>query len=64
MAVQLYAFESGRLEVPHGFLLEGARGKITVPVPSYLILHPKGRILFGHDPEFWKTIPQAPTRLA
>jgi len=23
-----------------------------------------GRILFGHDPDFWKTIPQAAVRLA
>jgi len=21
------------------------------------------RIMYGHDPEFWKTIPQAPVRL-
>ena len=64
MAVQHYALECLFIEIPHGFLLEGARGKITVPVPSYLILHPKGRILFGHYPEFWKTVPQAPARLA
>lgn len=46
MSVQLYAFECGRLEIPHAFLLEGAKGKIQVPIPSYLIVHPKGRILF------------------
>jgi hypothetical protein len=21
------------------------------------------RIMYGHDPEFWKTVPQAPVRL-
>ncbi len=46
MSIKLYAFECGRLEIPHGFLLEGAKGKITVPIPSYLIVHPKGRIVF------------------
>ena len=46
MTVRLYAFECGRLEIPHGFLLQGATGKITVPVPSYLIVHPKGRAIF------------------
>ncbi|MCP5071248.1 MAG: N-acyl homoserine lactonase family protein [bacterium] len=46
MTVRLHAFECGRLEIPHAFLLEGATGKITVPIPSYLIVHPKGRVLF------------------
>ena len=31
---------------PLRFLLAGAKGKITVPIPSYLIVHPKGRALF------------------
>ena len=46
MTVRLYAFECGHLEIPHAFLWEGAKGKITVPIPSYLIVHPKGRVLF------------------
>jgi hypothetical protein len=46
MTLQLYAFEWGRLQIPRAFLLEGAKGKITVPIPSYLIVHPKGRVLF------------------
>jgi len=46
MAVQLYAFECGRLEIPQAFLLAGAKGKVQVPIPSYLIVHPKGRVLF------------------
>jgi len=108
MTVRLYAFECGHLEIPHAFLWEGAKGKITVPIPSYLIVNSHlhydhadgnallpnadilvqepewdhacgrpdddvayrkmeaagGRILFGHDPDFWKTIPQAAVRLA
>jgi glyoxylase-like metal-dependent hydrolase (beta-lactamase superfamily II) len=46
MSVQLYAFTCGQLTIPYGFLLEGAKGKLTVPVPSYLIVHPRGRVLF------------------
>jgi N-acyl homoserine lactone hydrolase len=43
---ELCAFTCGQLTIPYGFLLEGAKGKITVPVPSYLIVHPRGRVLF------------------
>jgi len=46
MPLRLFAFECGRLELPHGFILEGAKGRITLPVPAYLIDHPKGRVLF------------------
>lgn len=44
--VELYAFTCGFLTIPRGFLLEKAEGFITVPVSSYLIVHPKGRVLF------------------
>lgn len=46
MAVQLYAFTCGYLTIPLGFMLAGAKGLITVPIPSYLVIHPKGRVLF------------------
>lgn len=46
MSVQLYAFTCGHLTIPRAFMLEGEEGLITVPVPSYLIVHPKGRVLF------------------
>jgi len=46
MAVELYAFTCGFLTLPRTFLLKGEKGVITVPVPSYLIVHPKGRVLF------------------
>jgi glyoxylase-like metal-dependent hydrolase (beta-lactamase superfamily II) len=45
-AVSLYAFTCGELTIPRGFLIEGAKGKLRVPVPSYLIAHPRGRVLF------------------
>jgi glyoxylase-like metal-dependent hydrolase (beta-lactamase superfamily II) len=46
MSVQLYAFTCGFLTIPRAFMLEGEEGLITVPVPSYLIVHPRGRVLF------------------
>lgn len=46
MPPTVYAFTCGFLTIPYGFLLEGARGKLEVPIPVYLIDHPKGRVLF------------------
>ncbi|MEX2208641.1 MAG: N-acyl homoserine lactonase family protein [Myxococcota bacterium] len=44
--VELYAFTCGHVTIPLGFLLEGEKGRIKVPVPSYLIAHPRGVALF------------------
>jgi glyoxylase-like metal-dependent hydrolase (beta-lactamase superfamily II) len=46
MSVDLFAYTCGHLTIPHGFLLERADGWITVPIPSYLIVHPRGNVLF------------------
>src|SRR5688572_29395819 len=46
MSARLYAFTCGQVTIPHGFLLENATGRITVPVPAYLVVHPKGKVLF------------------
>jgi glyoxylase-like metal-dependent hydrolase (beta-lactamase superfamily II) len=46
MTVQLYAMTCGFVTIPRGFLLKDAEGFITVPMPSYLIVHPKGRAVF------------------
>jgi N-acyl homoserine lactone hydrolase len=46
MAVELYAFTCGFLTIPRAFMLAGEGGFVTVPVPSYLVAHPKGRVLF------------------
>jgi glyoxylase-like metal-dependent hydrolase (beta-lactamase superfamily II) len=46
MAARLYAFTCGFLTIPYGFLLAGRKGVLTVPVPAYLIVHPRGRVLF------------------
>ena len=46
MTVELYAYTCGFLTIPHGFLLEQVDGWITVPIPSYLIVHATGTALF------------------
>src|SRR5215813_3456881 len=46
MSFKVYAFTCGWLTLPTGVLLEGEKGRMTVPVPSYLIDHPKGRVIF------------------
>jgi N-acyl homoserine lactone hydrolase len=58
MTLSLYALTCGHLEGEFGRLMEGGQGKITVPIPAFLIEHPKGRALFDtglhpdclHDP--------------
>ncbi|MDE2356715.1 MAG: N-acyl homoserine lactonase family protein [Alphaproteobacteria bacterium] len=46
MTVALYAYTCGFLTLPRSILLDGAPGVATVPVPAYLIVHPRGRALF------------------
>ena len=46
MSVRLYAMTCGWLTAPLGLLLDGEKGDIRIPVPSYLIDHPKGKLLF------------------
>jgi N-acyl homoserine lactone hydrolase len=58
MSLRLYAMTCGQLTGPLGFFLEGTHGELTAPIPSYLIEHPKGTVLFDtgmhpdcqHDP--------------
>jgi len=45
-APALYAFTCGTVTGEFGRLMEGGEGDITVPVPVFLIEHPKGRALF------------------
>src|SRR5215472_4208505 len=59
MTINLYAFTCGTVTGEFAHLMEGGEGDITVPVPVFLIEHPKGRALFDtglhpdcqHDPE-------------
>lgn len=46
MSLTVYAFTCGWLTVPTALLLEGESGSLTVPVPAYLLAHPRGYALF------------------
>ena len=41
MALKVYALTCGHLEGEYGRLMEGGEGRIRLPIPSYLIEHPK-----------------------
>ena len=44
MTVKLYAFTCGTVTGEFAHLMEGAEGDITVPIPVFLIEHPKGLV--------------------
>ena len=44
--MRLLALTCGWLEAPLGAFLKGEAGRVRVPVPCYLIEHPRGRVLF------------------
>jgi|SRR5579871_2385078 len=46
MTVQLFAFTCGSVTSDRERFLDGESGKITVPVPAYLVVHPHGKVLF------------------
>ncbi|HLY44369.1 MAG TPA: N-acyl homoserine lactonase family protein [Stellaceae bacterium] len=46
MSLKVYALTCGHLEGDFGHLMEGGEGRITLPIPSYLIEHQKGTALF------------------
>lgn len=46
MSVRVIAMTTGWLTGAAGGFLEGADGQITVPIPSYLIRHPRGDLVF------------------
>ena len=58
MTLKLYAITCGHLTAPLGHLMEGGEGAARLPIPAYLIEHPKGTALFDtgmhpdcqHDP--------------
>ena len=58
MTVKLFAFTCGWLEGISARLMEGGEGRVELPIPAYLIEHPKGIALFDtgmhpdcqHDP--------------
>src|SRR6187455_3159226 len=46
MTIRLFAMTSGRLTGALANLMEGAEGEAELPIPCYLIEHPKGTVLF------------------
>jgi glyoxylase-like metal-dependent hydrolase (beta-lactamase superfamily II) len=46
VTLRLHAFTCGWITASLGAFLEGARGKIRIPVPCFLIVHPEGTALF------------------
>ena len=46
MTVKIYAMTCGWLTSDLSMMLAGTVGKISFPVPAYLIDHPRGRVLF------------------
>jgi glyoxylase-like metal-dependent hydrolase (beta-lactamase superfamily II) len=46
MTVKLYAMTCGHLTGQLGHLMEGGEGEVRLPIPAYLIEHPKGTALF------------------
>ncbi|WP_416899293.1 MAG: N-acyl homoserine lactonase family protein [Minwuia sp.] len=46
MGIEIQAMTCGWLTMSAKLMIEGGEGKLTVPIPSYLIRHPKGNVLF------------------
>ncbi len=46
MTPRLYAMTCGHLTGQLAYLMEGGEGEVRLPVPAYLIEHPKGTALF------------------
>ena len=46
MSLKVFALTCGWLEGDFGRLMEGGEGRIRLPIPAYLIEHPKGTALF------------------
>lgn len=46
MGLRLYAMTCGWLTMPFKFFLQDGDGWLAIPIPSYLIVHPKGSVLF------------------
>ena len=51
MTIKLYAFTCGTVTGEFAHLMEGGDGDITVPIPVFLIEHPKGRGSAGEGPD-------------
>jgi N-acyl homoserine lactone hydrolase len=46
MTLRMYALECGRLTGRLKDMIEGEEGEVELPIPTYVIEHPKGTVLF------------------
>lgn len=46
MGVGLYAFSTGWITMDNAAFIEGGEGRVRIPVISYLVDHPRGRLVF------------------
>jgi glyoxylase-like metal-dependent hydrolase (beta-lactamase superfamily II) len=46
MTVRLLAFNCGWLTGPRALFIEGGTGSVKVPIPVFVVEHPRGRVLF------------------
>ena len=46
MTLRLFALTCGYLTGNLDYLMEGGEGQVDLPIPSYLIEHPRGTVLF------------------
>lgn len=44
-AVQLWALDGGKFTLDRGLMVVGGTGTLTIPVPTYLLRHPRGLVL-------------------
>ncbi len=56
--ISVHAMTCGWMTMDYGSMLEGETGKIRIPVPSFLIRHPKGLVLY--DTGLHKSMQSAP----
>lgn len=59
MTLKLHGMICGYITLPQELLLENTEGDVTVPIPSYLIEHPKGTVIFdtGLEPALHESNP-------
>src|SRR5262245_56816206 len=46
VAVRVFAFTCGWLSSDLGLILDGEAGRVRLPIPAYVIEHPRGTVLF------------------
>lgn len=46
MSIRLFAMTCGWLTMPARMILDGMPGELRLPIPAYLIVHPRGKAIF------------------